>query len=208
MNLPAVVKKSFDQLQNQPEYVAVINFVLEGLKKLSNPLQRARYVHSQVNAYNVEPMNHPLVKELSPCKLGCSACCHTQVSVTEDEAQLLVHHIQQGMDVDVDRLVKQHATGNDFNAFMRLSFDERKCVFLDEQGACRVYEDRPSVCRTNAVLGRADQCDTSDSVMKPTRLVRTPKSDMAIYASFLLAKESGTLPYMVGELLVARAPAE
>jgi hypothetical protein len=76
-------------------------------------------------------------------------------------------------------------------------------VFLDEAGSCRVYEDRPAVCRTNAVLGSADQCDTCAGV-KPTRLIFTHKADMGIYGAYLSLKESGTLPRLLAEAL--RAP--
>jgi Fe-S-cluster containining protein len=207
MNVPAVVKKTFDELRDRPEYTAILNFALEALKKISNPIARARYVHKEVNAFNVEAFSHPLVQQLSPCKLGCTACCHTQVSVTEDEAKLLAHLITDGTTVDEDRLRLQHAAGNDSGKFYGLKYEDRKCIFLNENGACRIYEDRPSVCRTNAVLGRPEQCDTRDGI-QPTRLVRTPKSDMVIYAHYLSSSKAGTLPYMVGEALGIKASAE
>lgn len=97
--------------------------------------------------------------------------------------------------------------GNDDQAFLDLSYENRKCIFLNDEGACQVYEDRPSVCRTNAVLGRPDQCDTSDTV-QPTRLVKTSNADMAIYAAYLTSREAGSLPYLVGELLGLRPKEE
>ncbi|MCM2351858.1 MAG: YkgJ family cysteine cluster protein [Bacteriovoracaceae bacterium] len=89
---------------------------------------------------------------------------------------------------------------NDSDAFFKIQYEDRKCIFLGDDGACTVYEDRPSVCRTNAVIGDASQCDTSVSV-QPVRLIKTPKSDVAIYAFFENAEASGTLPYMVGKAL-------
>lgn len=200
MNVPAIAKKTYEELKTHPLFQELAAVVFEQLKKLSDPLLRARFVHQVVDELNQEVFANPLVKEFSPCKIGCSGCCHTQVSVTIDEAHLLVEKIKHGLEIDKQRLMIQMNAGNDSDAYYKIKYEDRKCIFLGEEGACRVYEDRPSVCRTNAVLGDANQCDTRQSI-KPTRLVKTPQSGMAIYASFVSAEESGTLPSMVGKLL-------
>jgi Fe-S-cluster containining protein len=200
MNLPAVVNKTFQELKNQSEFIEIVNFVVKNLKRLNHSDERARFLHQVVEEYNSEVFSHPLVKQLSPCQKGCSACCHTQVSVTEDEARLLSQKIRDGIDVDIQRLKIQMTAGNEAEAFFKLDFETRRCIFLDDQGACRVYEDRPAVCRNNVVLGSPDQCDTREGI-KPTRLVRTPQSDMAIYGAYLYSKSNGALPYMVGNLM-------
>jgi Fe-S-cluster containining protein len=200
MNVPAIARKTFEELRHLVEYNSIVNHILDILTKKSLPIERARFTHQSIEDYNLEVFSHPLVKELSPCKEGCSACCHTQVSVTEDEANLLVARIKAGVEIDKNRLDIQMKAENDPHAFFKLKYADRRCIFLDEQGSCRVYQDRPAVCRTNAVLGSADQCDTSFAI-KPLRMVRTPKADMVIYASFLFSKKSGSLSQMVGELL-------
>jgi hypothetical protein len=200
MNVPAIAKRTFDKLKNDPPYKAIFEAVVATLKQIPTPRQRAYLIHETVDDFNKEAFSHPLVKELSPCKQGCSACCHTQVSITQDEAELLAHRVQQGIGVDMQKLEIQALAGNDSDAYFDLSFEDRRCVFLDDQGSCRVYEDRPSVCRTNVVLGDANQCDTSNG-FSDTRLVLTPKSDMAIYGSFHVSALSGTLPYMLYKTL-------
>jgi uncharacterized protein len=200
MNVPAIARKTFEELRHLVEYNSIVNSILEHLTVRTLPEERARHVHKVIDEYNQEVFSHPLVKEFSPCTKGCSGCCHTQVSVTDDEARVLADKILSGLTIDMDHLKKQMETENDSTAFFNLSYAARKCVFLDDHGSCRVYEDRPSVCRTNAVLGSADQCDTSESI-KPLRLVLTQKADMVIYGSYLFAKESGSLPHMVGKLL-------
>lgn len=201
MNVPAVAKKTFDQLKLIPEFLNIVNKVSKFLLKQPDAIKRARHVHDLIDTYNNEVFSHPLVRQLSPCKQGCSACCHTQVSVTEDEAALLMTHIENGLVIDNERLKLQMNAENDSGKFYQLSYQDRKCVFLDEKGNCRVYHDRPSVCRTNAVIGEASQCDTSQSI-KPTRLVLTQKADMAIYASFRGSKSSGALPFMLGNAIL------
>lgn len=204
MNVPAIAKKSFDELQTRPEFLSIVKKMLKRLKKISSSLERARLIHKSIEEYNQEVFSHPLVKELSPCKLGCSACCHTQVSVTSDEAELLAMHINNGLEIDREKLKSLMLAGNDDDKYFAIPYQDRACIFLDSKGACRVYADRPAVCRTNAVLGPASQCDTSTTI-QPTRLIRTPKSDMVTYASFMFAKTSGSLPHMVGKVLLIEA---
>ena len=201
MNVPAIARSTYQELKDTPEFAPIVPAVIDLLKQLPNdPLNRAREIHSLVDDFNKEVFAHPLVKQLSPCTSGCAACCHTQVSVTQDESKLLVKYIQDGLKVDLERLKVQAVAENDSDEFFKLSYSERKCVFLDEANRCQVYKDRPSVCRTNAVLGDADQCDTSVEV-KPTRLIKTPKSDLVIFGAFYFSNDSGTLPFMLSKLL-------
>jgi Fe-S-cluster containining protein len=207
MNVPAIAKRTFEELRNQNDFMAIVHSILDTLRKITGPTERAELIHKEVDSYNHEVFAHPLVKQFSPCKMGCEGCCHTQVSVTDDEAALLVLKINEGASFSQERLALQMAAENNSEAYYKLSYADRRCIFLDEQGACNVYEHRPSVCRTNAVLGEASQCDTSVSI-KPTRLIKTPKSDMVIYASFLFSKSSGTLPFMISKAIKEKKSAD
>ncbi len=204
MNVPAIAKNTFDLLRNQPEFLSITESVRTHLNKIKSSLERARFVHNMVDEYNKEIFSHPLIKEFVPCKTGCSACCHTQVSVTEDEAELLLHNINNGVEIDYKRLSLQTERGNDTSDFYKLSYQDRKCVFLDDNGACKVYKDRPSVCRTNAVVGEASQCSTDGKEQGAVRLVKTSKADMAIVGAYANATESGTLPMMLSKVLKAK----
>ena len=201
MNAPAGAQRPFEENRNRPEMMALVNLTLEGLKKLNSPEDRAKLLHTMINNLNVDVFSHPIVKQFSPCGKGCRSCCSTQVSVTEDEAIVLAKHIQDGLVIDQELLKIQQSAQNDSDEFFKLPFQSRKCIFLDDQGACRVYEDRPSVCRTNAVLGSAEQCDTSVEI-KPQRLIKTPQSDMVIYAQFLFSQKNGALPNMIADIIL------
>jgi len=66
------------------------------------------------------------------CRRGCFSCCVDEITVFEVEAE----RIREG----APGLLaggKPHAPG--------------QCAFLDEQGACRIYEHRPYVCRTQGL---------------------------------------------------------
>ena len=47
---------------------------------------------------------------------------------------------------------------------------DRKCVFLNDQNECTIYDDRPSVCRTNTVLSDPAACSTEDGKENLTEL--------------------------------------
>lgn len=205
MNVPAVAKSTFDLLRNQEEFLKITETLITHLNKIKNSLERARFVHNVVDEYNQKVFSHPILKNFMPCKAGCTGCCHTQVSITQDEAELLAHNIGNGVEIDYKLLEHQASVGNDSLAFFKIPYKERKCVFLDEKGSCKVYKDRPSVCRTNAVIGDPAQCDTSsNSGNGAIRLVKTEQADMAIVGSFAVAKESGTLPLMLSKVLKAK----
>ena len=103
------------------------------------------------------------------CKSGCCDCCVDSLTIFEIEAERIRRN-----HTDLLESGHPHAKG--------------ACAFLDEQGACRIYEDRPYVCRTQGLplrwLDRDDAGDTvemrdicpiNDSVEAPVE--RIPEGD-------------------------------
>ena len=66
------------------------------------------------------------------CRRGCSACCLDDLTVTLIEAERI-----RRAHPDLLRHGEPHPLGG--------------CAFLDERGGCRVYEDRPYVCRSQGL---------------------------------------------------------
>jgi len=91
------------------------------------------------------------------CARGWAGCCHDGLTVFAVEAARI--RAAHGALLEADRA---HAAG--------------ACAFLDDQGACRIYADRPYVCRTQglpfrlfeeradgAVVGRRDICPLNEA---------------------------------------------
>lgn len=171
------------------------------MSKSTNPISRANLIHKNVDKFNNEVLKDPIVQKHLSCKKGCTACCHSQVSVTQEETSLLAELIKEGIEVDLNRLFIQKSAGNSAKDWFQLAFNDRKCVFLNDSGECKIYENRPAVCRTNFVISDPTLCDTSDGVEKPIRLLNTFKSDMVIYAAFSETPKAGALPLMLWEEL-------
>jgi hypothetical protein len=48
---------------------------------------------------------------------------------------------------------------------------ENRCVFLGDDGACGIYEDRPSVCRKHVVTTPAAACTTEGAAVAPVQVL-------------------------------------
>jgi hypothetical protein len=64
--------------------------------------------------------------------LGCSDCCVDGISVFEIEAERICHNHERLLETETPH-------------------PEGACAFLDQAGACRVYPQRPYVCRTQGL---------------------------------------------------------
>jgi len=142
-------------------------------------------------------LDEPLVQKHVSCKKKCSACCHTQVSITSDEADLLVSKIADGVFVDIQRLSRLSTCENDSSEFYKINYLQRACPFLEDNGLCSVYDNRPSVCRSNHVVSDPSFCESTDGKERPVQLLNTYKADMVIMAQFKSSRENGALPVMI-----------
>lgn len=198
--LPEVAARTFKQLGNLKEFKSIYKMLSKKLKKLSDPIERARLSHKKVEQYNQEVFSDPFVKENIQCRKGCSMCCHTQVSATQDEAVLLADIIASGHPIDWNRFHKQKEVGNSHADWYKLNHSDRACIFLDDQGACSIYEHRPLVCRTNNVISDPANCDTTLFNNPTISLINTHKSDIVTYAAFENSN-GGVLPNITWKAL-------
>jgi Fe-S-cluster containining protein len=136
-----------------------------------------------------------------PCKAGCSACCHINVSINSDEAKYLADKIRNGLvDIDYDRLNKQAATGVGHDSkrasndtFNKLSYEDRACIFLGKDKKCRVYEDRPASCRKWHIVGDPEDCKKLDHF---GGIAVAKRAEVVTSAMFNIG-ETGRLPAMI-----------
>ncbi len=75
-----------------------------------------------------------LASDAVACARGCHACCAPGLTVLPVEAERLARHLE-------DHPVVQGTLG----------LRPDRCVFLDGDGACGVYEARPLLCRTHGL---------------------------------------------------------
>ncbi|MEO6952955.1 MAG: YkgJ family cysteine cluster protein [Polyangia bacterium] len=75
---------------------------------------------------------HVLHAERLACARGCTSCCQDELTVFPVEADLIRSRYDELL-----ATAAPHAAG--------------ACAFLDDAGACRVYDARPYVCRTQGL---------------------------------------------------------
>lgn len=84
------------------------------------------------------------------CRSGCSDCCQDELTV---------------LAVEADRIRQAHAQ----LLAEGTPHPPGACAFLDDAGACRVYADRPYVCRTQGLPLRWLEEDEDDGEIVESR---------------------------------------
>lgn len=96
------------------------------------------------------------LKEQLTCKAGCSFCCHDEITATNYELEYLEKNAKKlGITPNRRRLKKQ----NRITDFKALSWKDKACSFLGDDGNCTVYEFRPIVCRNHNSIDEVSKCD-------------------------------------------------
>ena len=93
----------------------------------SEPVERFHLAISAMTA----PLEHRH-RDQMVCRKGCADCCVDGLSVFHVEADLIRKKHQRLLETEAP-----HPPG--------------RCAFLDAEGACRIYDERPYVCRTQGL---------------------------------------------------------
>lgn len=89
------------------------------------------------------------------CKVGCDSCCVDGLTVLSVEAEAILEHLEER---GLSATPAPRPGG---------------CVFLDDKGACTIYEARPVVCRTHGLpLRMAGGLDEEDRPERPLRVLQ------------------------------------
>jgi uncharacterized protein len=139
----------------------------------------ASAVHEQLTAFSpgikrawmLHRLMGQAMKDVGPdapsCRAGCGSCCHLEVEITRDEGELLARRVKEGLAIDELKLKAQASRARLDPAWRRMAVPENRCVFLGEDGNCRVYEDRPASCRKLLVVSAPSECGTPSGDVKP-----------------------------------------
>lgn len=193
MVMPAIAMRTYKLFEKDSSFRKLIKRMTQKLSKMHDPVKRAHFIHQKIDIEISAQFKNENVKSLVQCKKGCSSCCHSQVAVTEGEAKILAERIKNGVDINHERLHLQAEVGNSTSKFYQMSLQDRACVFLTDRGLCSVYEDRPSVCRTNYVLSDPSNCEVRPGEAPTVQLLNTFGADSWVYSLFHLGEKNGAL---------------
>ncbi|WP_446731553.1 YkgJ family cysteine cluster protein [Pseudomonas sp. OTU5201] len=103
----------------------------------------------------------------SPCRKGCSSCCHYAVTVSEVEVQFIEAHTRH-------KRLKQALPKRDYHG--------DACPFL-KNNACSIYLARPFVCRRfHSLAPTAEWCEPEHSFAGDFPHLRSSELDAAFDA--------------------------
>ncbi len=74
------------------------------------------------------------------CRSGCHSCCKPRITVNALEAEWLKRKLQEYPDEKKEALLKNERSN---------PFSGKRCLFLQKEGSCGIYELRPLVCRSH-----------------------------------------------------------
>jgi Fe-S-cluster containining protein len=144
---------------------------------------RAREIHRRVDeAIQYFGEIKPEAMKSVRCHKGCGHCCRLWVGVTRDEGKLLAEAIREGrVSIDRTRLEVQRTWISPMD-FIGKPREEASCVFLGQDGACGIYEDRPSVCRAVLMASDPELCRTGDCSTQITAIIN-PYAELWVSAA-------------------------
>jgi Fe-S-cluster containining protein len=189
----AVIGNCDNDIERQ-EYIDQFFYYMEQYKKL---LEEHDGVTVYFNILNhiVEQAKFGDEKAIT-CTKGCNFCCHLNVDVTEHEAQYIdINLKERNIQIDEELFNKQADVEN----WTDLPYKDRKCVFLNSQGECGIYEFRPLACRKYYIVDDPQKCN---SEIYPEGQVAQITYNMAecITSAMLNCSESGRLQTLLKNL--------
>jgi len=175
----------------------VYGLYTEQLRAKAPGAERGRELHRLIN----RTMEQAAPKNVS-CQRGCAACCRYEVEITWDEAEVLKEAVLGGVAIDEGRLTALAARERKSPLWSDLANPENRCVFLGEDGACRVYEQRPAICRKHLVTSPPIACGTPG---ESVAIVRILFAEIVLSAALGIdTVTTGSLPKMVWAALQTR----
>ncbi len=166
------------------------------LLEFPNGAPRAAALHQMMDREMKAAASLPI-----SCQAGCDGCCHYEVEITQDEAEILKAIVQDGLPIDRHRLDEQAGRERKGAKWSRLGQAQNRCVFLGQTGSCRIYEDRPAICRKHLVTTPASACTTPGAAVAPVQVLMAEILMSA--AVSLTGATSASLPMMLRAALVA-----
>lgn len=106
-----------------------------------------------------------IVKANATCRKGCNACCKMLAFAVGVEGANISIRLLRDVRVkeDFEAMVKDlrtSALAADFEGLNNTTYFAKQlpCVFLEKEGTCNIYPERPAACRYHIVLSPKENC--------------------------------------------------
>jgi Fe-S-cluster containining protein len=173
---------SLEEYDRISKHIAVLSNFYKNTKDKN---QAVRMIYSWVDK-QISEYPDKAKKQIKCGGKGCSFCCNIHVMCSLDEAQLIKNYAEsKGIQIDKQRLKKQSKlTVGDY-----ILSPHKRCVFLDNDGSCKVYDVRPLACRMHNAVTPVELCDTDKSMGAETASYAEPH----VYAAVIALSQFSTI---------------
>lgn len=132
------------------------------------------------------------------CGKGCSFCCHIAVDITKGEAELIKLYCHEN-NIKPDYAYMEAQRNHTKENWHELRKTKQSgCAFLDETGACKVYDVRPIACRKYMVLDPPEKCEYDPSLPEGGRIKNLVDWDAEIIQAAIMNEDKfDTIPKMM-----------
>jgi hypothetical protein len=135
-----------EKISAQENFKRLVNDMPSWLAKKEDKFAE-KLILSKINPIRKLESLYGVMRELydfsakyTPCKKGCSACCHYNVTISEVEISFIEKYTRKKRN-------KQYIPHRNFHG--------SPCPFL-VNGACTIYDVRPFVCRRHVALTKSN----------------------------------------------------
>ena len=92
------------------------------------------------------------IDKKTSCHLGCSLCCHDEITLSKTEANYLKPLLKK------TKRNKKILNRQNSRGFKNLTWAEKQCSLL-KNGRCSIYNNRPIVCRLHNSSDEPQECE-------------------------------------------------
>ena len=179
-----LVRKMFEFYMNQ----------YKELRSKHNAESVAAAIHNEIDLRMSETVASEKEEKVT-CRNGCAFCCFMKADISDDEAVLLTEYAKEiNFEIDYEKLEKQNV-GSD-EEFLKIPYKDRRCIFLNKENSCSVYEHRPSACRKLLVVSKKEFCDTDKNLGVQVKRLANVEAEV-LSSSSLNVRESGGMAKML-----------
>lgn len=81
-----------------------------------------------------------------------SLCCHNCAVLTGDEVSGLISNARKKYDLELDPKRYFRSVKGEHGTYFAVKMIKRRCIFLNKEDRCRIYECRPILCKLYPVI--------------------------------------------------------
>lgn len=142
------------------------------------------YAHQAIDKINEQTG----INDKASCSKSCVFCCYGEIDMSHTEASLIFSVIKQfNIPVDMELVARQNK-----RAHHKLKYADKRCAMLSDEGLCKIYDHRPSICRLYNSTDAPENCDESKGTPN-VGTMRTIEGFAITIALLLLDEENGNM---------------